>query len=91
MPKISNETKTFVDDKIAGKRVVVFSKPSCPYCKQAKEILKGTEYKLTKETLDVLEISGLKNMDEIQDYLHKLTGARSVSLWFCLYDKCLCP
>ena len=58
----------------------MYSKPTCPYCKMAKEALKkfvGTD-NLPADQYEVVEISGDPDMNEIQDYLNKITGGRSV-------------
>ncbi|KAK3097892.1 hypothetical protein FSP39_014234 [Pinctada imbricata] len=70
--------RELVDEKIAGKKVVVFSKTTCPYCSKAKKILKEKEYNLTKEDLEIMEIDRHKATSKIQDYLERLTGARTV-------------
>jgi glutaredoxin 3 len=73
------DVKALVDSKIAGKKVVVFSKSFCPYCDKAKKALsKYVGNTLPADEYDVLEIDGLPNCEEIQDYLKTLTGARSV-------------
>lgn len=73
--------KQLVDTKIAGKKVVVFSKSYCPYCAKTKTLLKN--YKLSADDLDVIEIDqdpySDSEMRAIQDYLKSLTGASSVS------------
>ena len=58
----------------------MYSKPTCPYCKMAKEALKkfvGTD-NLPADQYEVVEISGDPDMNEIQDYLNTITGGRSV-------------
>ena len=58
----------------------MYSKTTCPYCKMAKEALKkfvGTD-NLPADQYEVVEISGDPDMNEIQDYLNKITGGRSV-------------
>jgi len=73
------DAKAFVERKINGKRVVVFSKTHCPYCTKAKDALKkllGKE--LPPEEYEVIELDNRNDGDKIQDYLANLTGARSV-------------
>ena len=79
------DVKTWVDSTIAGKKVVVFSKSTCPYCKQAKScIRKYIPDDITEDDLDWIEIDGKGDCQQIQDYLKQLTGARSVRLFiFC--------
>ncbi|KAH9518335.1 hypothetical protein Btru_016447 [Bulinus truncatus] len=75
------EVMTLVDSKIAGKKVMVFSKEGCPYCTKAKNTFSKYLGNLLKESdYEVLEIDGLSNCSAIQDYLQKLTGARSVNI-----------
>ncbi|XP_070542179.1 glutaredoxin-1-like [Ptychodera flava] len=66
--------KAFADAKIAGSKVVVFSKSYCPYCKMAKTALSKHEI----NSLDIIEIEDRDDCEEIQDYMSKLTGGRSV-------------
>mmetsp|Transcript_6430 Transcript_6430/g.5282 ORF Transcript_6430/g.5282 Transcript_6430/m.5282 type:complete len:136 (+) Transcript_6430:55-462(+) len=77
------DVKKFVDDEIAGNKVVVFSKSYCPHCKKAKAALDsiGVEYK-------VIELDGRKDCNAIQDYLNELTGARTVPRVF-INGKCI--
>lgn len=67
----------FVKTQIKGDKVVVFLKPSCPYCVLAKDVL--SKYSFKSGHLEFIDISSLDNMGAIQDYLQQLTGARTVS------------
>uniref|UniRef100_A0A2C9K0D9 Glutaredoxin domain-containing protein n=1 Tax=Biomphalaria glabrata TaxID=6526 RepID=A0A2C9K0D9_BIOGL len=72
------DVKSLVDSKIAGKKVMIFSKQSCPYCTKAKNTFsKYLGNALSESDYEVLEIDELSNCSAIQDYLQKLTGARS--------------
>lgn len=73
----------FVESTLKSKKVVVFSKSYCPYCTKAKQAL--AKFKLSDGVYVVIELDQEKadEMDEIQDYLQKKTGARSVSRLFC--------
>ena len=86
-PTIMSKARSLVDEKIAGKKVVMFSKSYCPYCKTAKSILSG--YDLTPEEYEVIELDLPPydaNMDAMQNYLKEKTGARSVcTCIFCLF------
>lgn len=73
-----SKAKVFVDGKIAGKKVVVFSKSYCPYCKKAKATLK--KY-FGEDEKDIIEIDNNPDCDAIQQYLGKITGAKSVSYY----------
>ena len=69
-----------VDSKIAGRKVMVFSKTYCPFCSKAKKVLKkylddGT---LSKDDYEVMEIEKHPDCQKIQDYLLSKTGGRSV-------------
>ena len=73
------DAKTLVDAKIAGKKVMVFSKSYCPYCAKAKKALqKHVGKELDPEDYEIMEIENLKNCGEIQSYLQRLTGSSSV-------------
>lgn len=67
----------FVKAQIKGDKVVVFLKPSCPFCVTAKDVL--SKYKLKTGHLDFIDISGRSDMNSIQDYLKQITGGRTVS------------
>ena len=77
---MSNVTAT-VDNKIKGKKVMVFSKTYCPFCTKAKKVFQQLieENKLSTEDYEVMEIENDPNCSAIQAYLQKLTGAQSVS------------
>ncbi|XP_059174615.1 glutaredoxin-1-like [Physella acuta] len=73
------DAKSFVDSKIASKKVMIFSKQGCPYCSKAKNTFsKYLGDVLSNDDYEVIEINELTNCSDIQDYLQKLTGARSV-------------
>lgn len=69
----------FVKAQIKGDKVVVFLKPTCPYCILAKDVL--TKYKFKSGHLELIDISGRSDMGSIQDYLQQITGARTVSTY----------
>ena len=82
-----SDVKTLVDAKIAGKKVMVFSKTYCPYCRKAKTALKkhvGKE--LSPDDYEIMELDEVPNGPQIQSYLSKLTGASSVSsfIFICI-------
>ena len=77
-----SNVKVLVDTKIAGKKVMIFSKSYCPYCTKAKQVFKRHLGKdLSEEDYEVMEIENNPDCDAIQNYLQKLTGARSVSIY----------
>ncbi|NP_001297932.1 glutaredoxin-1-like [Esox lucius] len=76
----------FVAGKIKGGKVVVFLKPSCPYCVTAKNVL--SKYGFKSGHLEFIDISGRDDMSEIQDYLNNITGARTVPRVF-IGEECV--
>ncbi|KAL7854063.1 hypothetical protein AOLI_G00209070 [Acnodon oligacanthus] len=76
----------FVKAKIKGDKVVVFLKPTCPYCVQARDVL--AKYKFKEGHLEFIDISGRDDMGSIQDYLQQITGARTVPRVF-IGEECI--
>ena len=70
--------QAFVNSKIQPGKVVVFIKPTCPYCRKTQELLSQLPFK--QGLLEFVDITATSNTSEIQDYLEQLTGARTVSL-----------
>lgn len=66
----------FVNGKIQCGKVVVFIKPTCPYCRKTQEILSQLPFK--QGLLEFVDITATNNTNAIQDYLQQLTGARTV-------------
>ncbi|MBZ3882667.1 Glutaredoxin-1 [Sciurus carolinensis] len=66
----------FVNGKIQPGKVVVFIKPTCPYCRKTQEILSQLPFK--QGLLEFVDITATSDTNEIQDYLQQLTGARTV-------------
>nr|ABW04624.1 glutaredoxin [Haliotis diversicolor supertexta] len=74
-----SEVKQLVNSKIAGKKVMVFSKSSCPYCAKAKAVFKKYVGDiLSEDEYEVMEIETNSKCGEIQDYLGSITGGRTV-------------
>jgi len=78
--------KELVASLIKSKKVLVISKSYCPFCVKAKDVLK--QYKIDPSSMEIMEIENNPKCDEIQDYLKKLTGARSVPRVF-IGGKCI--
>uniref|UniRef100_A0A672M498 Glutaredoxin-1 n=1 Tax=Sinocyclocheilus grahami TaxID=75366 RepID=A0A672M498_SINGR len=76
----------FVKAQIKGDKVVVFLKPTCPYCILAKDVL--SKYKFKSGHLEVIDITGSSDMGGIQDYLQQITGARTVPRVF-IGEQCI--
>ncbi|XP_012658216.1 glutaredoxin-1 [Otolemur garnettii] len=66
----------FVNSRIQPGKVVVFIKPTCPYCRRTQEIL--SQLPLKQGIMEFVDITATSYTDEIQDYLQRLTGARTV-------------
>ncbi|XP_077203777.1 glutaredoxin-1 [Paroedura picta] len=64
----------FVESKIRRDKVTVFGKPSCPYCHMAMELLE----ELGVKNLEYVDLTTRADMANIQDYMLRTTGARSV-------------
>lgn len=73
------EVKKLVDETIASKPVVIFSKTYCPYCVKVKKLFQD-EIKIPSDKLVVMELESRPDCAEIQAYLKELTGASSVSV-----------
>ncbi|XP_037636556.1 glutaredoxin-1 [Sebastes umbrosus] len=76
----------FVQTKIKGDKVVLFIKPTCPYCVMAKDVL--SKYKFKGGHLECVDISGRGDMDKMQDYFLELTGSRTVPRVF-IGEECV--
>nr|VZI04363.1 unnamed protein product [Spirometra erinaceieuropaei] len=75
----SPDCNAFIQEKINAKKVVMFVKPYCPYCKTAVSIFRGfIGTSITESDMDVVDISTNPRCSEIQDALKALTGARTV-------------
>ncbi|XP_046405507.1 glutaredoxin-2, mitochondrial-like isoform X2 [Ischnura elegans] len=77
------DVKKFVEEKIKGDKVVLFSKSTCPYCVQAKKLFESLGY-----TYTAIELDKMPNGPSIQDYLGQKTGARTVPRVF-IKGKCI--
>ncbi|KAK7499731.1 hypothetical protein BaRGS_00009072 [Batillaria attramentaria] len=85
-----SNVKSLVENKIAGKKVMVFSKTYCPFCTKAKKVFKDLieRGQLSTEDYEVMEIENDPRCEEIQSYLQTKTGARSVPRVF-IKGKCI--
>lgn len=70
----------FVETILKNKKVVVFSKSYCPYCVKAKEAL--SKFNMSPDVYEVIEIDDRDDCDDIQAYMGKKTGAKSVKTRF---------
>lgn len=76
----------FVVNKIKGDKVVLFMKPTCPYCVMAKDVM--SKYKFKPGHLEFIDISGRSDMSNLQDYFLEITGARTVPRVF-IGEECV--
>ncbi|XP_018008801.1 glutaredoxin-2, mitochondrial [Hyalella azteca] len=72
-----------IQETVNGNCIVVYEKPSCPYCKMAKKVF--TDMGVSYLNID---INKEHNTSEIQDALQHITGARSVPRVF-IGGKCI--
>lgn len=71
---LSAEKKQQIDQSIKNDHIFIASKTYCPYCHRAKDIiLKKHGAKAT-----VVELDDVTDGSSIQDYLHEVTGQRTV-------------
>ncbi|KAI8894608.1 glutaredoxin [Globomyces pollinis-pini] len=71
--KVSGNTEQLVQDIIRNNPVVLFSKTNCPYCRDAKYLLKQQNIDFKSYDLNIRQDGKL-----IQDYLYTVTGIRTV-------------
>lgn len=83
---IKKEAKDIVEAKIKERKVMIFSKSLCPYCKKAKRLFEV--YRLGKDDYEVMELDRVPGGGDIQSYLSVKTGARTVPRVF-VNGKCI--
>ncbi|KAF2364348.1 Glutaredoxin eukaryotic/virial [Trinorchestia longiramus] len=72
-----------IKEKISSNCVVIYEKPSCPYCRMAKKVFEDLGV-----TFVDIDINKEPNTSAIQDALLEITGARSVPRVF-VGGKCI--
>ena len=81
-PGKGSMAQAFMNSKIQSGRLVVFIKPTYPYCRRTQEPLSQLAFKqglLEFVRIQILYLIGaIGDTTEIQDYLQQLTGARTV-------------
>ncbi|XP_045156475.2 uncharacterized protein LOC123522981 [Mercenaria mercenaria] len=78
--KMAN-VKDIIKAKIADKKVMIFSKPHCPFCLMAKEVLEkyvGKGQIIEPEDYEVWEINKDSNYSQLWEELTNMTGSRTV-------------
>jgi len=78
-----NEIKKNVQELVNQERIVIFSKESCPYCYDAKNVFDKMGQKYA-----VVELNKHPQMNNVQDALNDMTGARTVPRVF-IDGKCI--
>lgn len=82
--ELKRMAEEYVNELIKKHKVAVFSKTYCPYCTKAKSVL--DKYDIKDKV--IVELDNRDDGDEIQNYMLKLTGARSVPRVF-INGKCI--
>ena len=81
-PGRGSMSQAFMNSRVQSGKVVVFIKPTCPYCRRTQKLLSELPFKqglLEFVDIQILYLIGANgDTDEIQDYLQQLTGARTV-------------
>nr|QZX63217.1 2 glutaredoxin 5-like protein 2 [Halisarca dujardinii] len=70
---IKQSPQEFVEASVVLDKVVVFIKPSCPYCARVKKLFGDLGARIF-----VVDIDKRPDMAGIQEYLQEKTGARTV-------------
>ncbi|GAU98139.1 hypothetical protein RvY_09320 [Ramazzottius varieornatus] len=83
------QVKKMISEKLREKKVVVYSKSYCPYCKKAKNVL--GKYPIKDDQIEITELDLMADQDQahlIQEYMKSLTGASTVPRVF-INGKCI--
>ncbi|XP_049709171.1 glutaredoxin-1-like [Elephas maximus indicus] len=76
----------FVNSRIQPRKVVVFIKATCPYCRKTQEILSQLPFK--QRLLEFVDITATTDTIVTQGYLQQLIGARTVPQ-VCMAKDCI--
>ena len=85
-PGRGSMSQAFMNSRVQSGKVVVFIKPTCPYCRKTQELLSQLPFK--QGLLEFVDITANGDTTEIQDYLQQLTGARTVP-WVFIGKECI--
>jgi len=69
------DIKQLVDSQINSNKLIIYLKPSCPYCIKA---VKALDEVAGEGNYKIVDLTAEERMKEYQDYLQTLTGARTV-------------
>ncbi|VDO14220.1 unnamed protein product [Rodentolepis nana] len=68
-----------VTDAIESKRIVIFTKTNCPYCKKVNSLFRKTlDRRDYDDHYELIDISGSHYEKEVMDTLEAITGRRTV-------------
>uniref|UniRef100_A0AC34GRA7 Glutaredoxin domain-containing protein n=1 Tax=Panagrolaimus sp. ES5 TaxID=591445 RepID=A0AC34GRA7_9BILA len=83
-----DDPESYVLNKISTKKVLIFSKRSCPFCVKAKQAL--SSFRLTNDDYEVIELDDFvgKVGQKIQNVLQQITGVHSVPRVF-INEQCI--
>merc|ERR1712093_770176 len=77
-PKAAFDASKLVDKAIKDNYIVIFSKSYCPYCKRAKNLISTIPDKKSEPKIFELDLMDEEEGAQIQAYLAKKTGQRTV-------------
>ncbi|KAL5005414.1 hypothetical protein ScPMuIL_018870 [Solemya velum] len=86
---MTESARELINSEIEARKVMIFSKTWCPYCKKAKRVFaKYVGNVLPDDDYKVMEIEGLSDFRTMQDILEEMTGSRTVPRVF-IDGKCI--
>jgi glutaredoxin 3 len=83
-----SDPEDYILNKITSKKVVIFSKRSCPFCVKAKQAL--SSFRLSNDDYEVIELDDFpgKVGHRLQNVLEQITGVHSVPRVF-INEQCI--
>ena len=89
---VDNEARGFVDTRLAGRKIVVFTKRYCHHSRRCQNLLwNHIPGDITHDDIDWIEIQDRNDYKSIQEYLKTLTGSGSVcTKLMYLQNTCMC-
>ncbi|AOP31546.1 glutaredoxin 1 [Skunkpox virus] len=66
----------FVQERLDDNKVTIFVKFTCPFCRNALDIL--NKYSFKRGSYEIVDIKEFKPESELRDYFEQLTGDRTV-------------
>ena len=80
--------RPFVDQKIAQRKVMLFSKSYVPECREVKEVL--VEFGMSPDHYEFVELEKRQDVNQIENYFQILclTNNRAVSITAVLHFVC---